>query len=103
MPVRVDVTPLVASCKAAADQLEDVDPVTRAAAQVILAAARPPVRTGRLRDSGQVTTAGKVVWAAPYAARVEARRHYAAQAARDALDDVVDLFTKHAADAASNI
>jgi hypothetical protein len=101
MPIRVDVGPLVASCKAAADELEALDAVERAAAQTILAAARPPIQTGRLAASGHVTTDNRVVWATPYAARVEARRHYASNAARDALGKVEAIAAEHAAAAAA--
>lgn len=108
MGARVDVRPLLAGLDKAADELADTDAVDAAAAQVILAAARPPRRTGALAASG--TTFGPVVaWTAPHAPYVEfGTRHmraqpFAAPAADKALVDVEDLYVAHAIKATNNI
>lgn len=91
-----DLDALAANAGRAIGVLEDLTDVNRAAGDDVLGAAKPPVRTGRLRDSGEVQADAlgfTVAWTAPYAPYV---RSPFAQAA---VDDALGIVTERYADA----
>lgn len=85
---------LARTAAGAADRLANLAAVNARIASSILAAARPPVRTGRLRASGRAassSTDATVTWDAPYAVFADRRRPFAAAALEARTPATVEL------------
>jgi hypothetical protein len=100
------VSQLASGLRAAADQLATTAPVHHAAAELVLARAQPPRRTGKLSGSAEIQAtdaAGRLVYTARYAAAVHARNPWLTRALQAAATDVVDLYVGHARQATRRI
>lgn len=94
------------TARAAAAELRNLAATNARVAGQILAAAHPPVRTGRLRASGGASsdTAGATVtWPVPYAGVVEHRTGFAAAALAAAEAPALDTYAAAVNDAVGAI
>ena len=99
--MRIDVEGadrLAATIDAAAAGLERMAATNRQCADVILTAAHPPIRTGKLAASGTASgtdTEAVVTYGVRYAPFVEARRRFLAQALAASEQRIIALHLEH--------
>jgi cytochrome c peroxidase len=99
---------LLAGLDAARSYLENTAEADRKAGELVSDRVRTaaPKRTGYLRSTVgyELVTGGyDLVVAAPYAAKVEARKPYAHNTVEAALPDVVNIYAEHADEALAQI